>query len=60
MQHALTPYDLKLREQAIERVRRGESCRAVALDLGISPETVRRWARSARIDSGRRRIVACG
>jgi transposase len=53
MRPAIMPYDDAMRREAIERVTRGESCRAVSRALGIGHATVARWARMSR-DARRR------
>ena len=49
------PYPPEFRREAVELVRRsGRSLREIAVDLGISSETLRMWVRQADVDGGRR------
>ena len=49
------PYPPEFRREAVELVRRsGRPLREVAVDLGISTETLRMWVRQADVDGGRR------
>ena len=49
------PYAPEFRREAVELVRRsGGSLREIAVDLGISTETLRMWVRQAGVDGGRR------
>jgi transposase len=48
------PYDPECRARAVELVRStGLSKAPVARDLGVNPETLRRWVKQAEIDAGR-------
>jgi transposase-like protein len=45
----------EFRREAVELVRRsGRPLREIAVDLGISTETLRMWVRQADVDGGRR------
>src|SRR5438128_1193740 len=49
------PYPSEFRREAVELVRRsGRPLREIAVDLGISTETLRMWVRQADVDGGRR------
>ena len=49
------PYPPEFRREAVELVRRsGRPLREVAVDLGVSTETLRMWLRRADVDAGRR------
>jgi transposase-like protein len=49
------PYPPEFRREAVELVRRsGRPLRGIAVDLGISTETLRMWMRQADVDGGRR------
>ena len=49
------PYPSEFRREAVELVRRsGRQLREIAVDLGISTETLRIWVRQADVDGGRR------
>jgi transposase len=49
------PYPPEFRREAVELVRRsGLPLREIAVDLGISTETLRMWVRQADVDGGRR------
>jgi transposase len=49
------PYPPEFRREAIELVRTsGKSRRAIAVDLGISTETLRQWVKQAELDAGLR------
>lgn len=49
------PYDPEFRARAVELVRAGGRSKAqVARDVGITPETLRRWVTQAAIHAGRR------
>lgn len=48
------PYPPEFRARAVELARTSHlPPRQVARDLGIDPDTIRRWLRQAEIDSGR-------
>lgn len=50
-----TRYPREFKQQAIELVRLGEQpITKIAVDLGISDQTLRNWMRQADIDEGRR------
>lgn len=52
---ATTRYPREFKEQAIELVRLGQqSVARIAVDLGISDQTLRNWVKQADIDEGRR------
>jgi transposase len=49
------PYLPEFRREAVELVRRsGRPLREIAVDLGISTETLRMWVRQVDVDGGRR------
>jgi transposase-like protein len=49
------PYPPEFRREAVELVRRsGRPLREIAVDLGISTETLRIWVRQVEVDGGRR------
>jgi len=49
------PYPPEFRREAVELYRRsGRPLREIAVDLGVSTETLRIWARQADVDGGRR------
>ena len=49
------PYPPEFRREAVELVRgSGGPLREIAVDLGISTETLRMWVRQADVDGGRR------
>jgi transposase len=49
------PYSLEFRRDAVELYRRsGKPLRELAVDLGISTETLRMWVRQADVDAGER------
>lgn len=51
-------YAPEFREEAVRLWRvSGRSLREVASDLGLSPETIRRWASQIDVDEGRRQGV---
>src|SRR3954453_20637947 len=49
------PYSLEFRREAVELLRRsGKSVPVLASELGVSPQSLRNWARRIDIDEGRR------
>src|SRR3954453_16714033 len=49
------PYSLEFRREAVELLRRsGKSVPVLASELGVSPQSLRNWARQIDIDEGRR------
>ena len=49
------PYPPEFRREAVELVRRsGLPLREIAVDLGVSTESLRMWVRQADVDGGRR------
>jgi len=49
------PYSPEFRHDAVELYRRsGKPLRTIAVDLGVSTETLRIWARQAQVDEGKR------
>jgi transposase len=49
------PYPPEFRREAVELVRRsGLPLREIAVDLGVSTETLRMWVRQVDVDGGRR------
>ena len=49
------PYPPEFRHEAVELVRgSGRPLREIAVDLGVSTETLRIWVRQADVDGGRR------
>lgn len=49
------PYPPEFRREAVELYKRsGRPLREIAVDLGVSTETLRIWARQAEVDGGRR------
>lgn len=49
------PYPSEFRREAVELVHKsGRPLREIAVDLGISTETLRMWVRQAEVDRGRR------
>jgi transposase len=49
------PYPPEFRREAVELVRRsGRPLREIAVDLGVSTETLRMWVRQVDVDGGRR------
>ena len=50
------PYSPEFRHDAVELYRRsGKPLRTIAVDLGVSTETLRIWVRQAQVDEGKRR-----
>jgi transposase len=47
------PYPLEFRREAVELVRSGRPLGEIAVDLGVSTETLRMWVRRAEVDAGR-------
>jgi transposase len=47
------PYPPELRRQAVELIRSGTPLKQVALELGVSEQTLRNWRRQGDIDAGR-------
>jgi transposase-like protein len=53
-----TPYPPEFRARAVELARTsGQPPAEVARDLGVDPDTIRRWLRQADVDAGRREGV---
>ena len=49
------PYPPEFRREAVELFQRaGKPLREIAVDLGVSTETLRMWVRQAEVDGGRR------
>src|SRR4051794_16776568 len=49
------PYTPEFRREAVDLVRKsGRPLREIAVDLGISTETLRMWVRQAGVDGGQR------
>jgi transposase-like protein len=49
------PYSPEFRHDAVELYRRsGKPLRTIAVDLGVSTETLRIWVRQAQVDEGKR------
>jgi transposase-like protein len=49
------PYPPEFRREAVELYKRaGKPLREIAVDLGVSTETLRIWVRQADVDGGRR------
>jgi transposase len=49
------PYPPEFRREAVELYRRsGRALREIAVDLGVSTETLRIWSRQAAVDAGQR------
>jgi transposase len=49
------PYPPEFRREAVELFKRaGKPLREIAVDLGVSTETLRMWVRQAEVDGGRR------
>ncbi len=50
-----TPYPAEFRAEAVRLVRTsGKTLKAIAADLGVSTESLRKWVRQAQIDAGER------
>jgi transposase len=50
------PFAPEFRRDAVELYRRsGKPLRPIAVDLGVSTETLRIWVRQAQVDEGKRR-----
>jgi transposase len=47
MRSAPQPYDSEIRAEALDRIEKGDSCRTLSRELGISLGTLTRWARKA-------------
>ena len=48
------PYPLEFRREAVELLKRsGKSVPVLASELGVSPQSLRNWARQIDIDAGR-------
>ena len=49
------PYPPEFRREAVELYRRaGKSLNEIAVDLGVSTESLRMWVKQADVDAGRR------
>jgi transposase len=49
------PYPLEFRQEAVRLLKRsGKSVPQLASELGVSPQSLRNWARQIDIDEGRR------
>jgi transposase len=49
------PYPPEFRREAVELYRRsGKTLREIAVDLGVSTESLRLWVRQAQVDAGER------
>ncbi len=49
------PYPLEFRREAVELLRRSrKSVPQLAAELGVSPQSLRNWARQIDVDEGRR------
>ena len=49
------PYPLEFRQEAVALLRRsGKSVPQLASELGVSPQSLRNWARQIDVDEGRR------
>jgi transposase len=47
------PYPPEFRRQAVELVRSGTPLKHVAVELGVSEQTLRNWRRQQDVDAGR-------
>jgi transposase len=48
------PYSMEFRREAVELLRRsGKSVPQLAAELGVSPQSLRNWARQIDVDKGR-------
>src|SRR3954452_21260832 len=47
------PYPPEFRRQAVELIRSGTPLKQVAVDLGVSEQTLRNWRRQQDVDAGR-------
>jgi transposase len=47
------PYPPQFRRQAVELLRSGTPLREVAVELGVSEQTLRNWVRQGEVDAGR-------
>jgi transposase len=53
------PYPPEFRREAVELYRRsGRPLREIAVDLGVSTESLRMWVRRAQVDAGEREGVS--
>src|SRR3954451_9156836 len=53
MRRTRPPYLPQFRRQAIELLRFGTPLREVAVELGVSEQTLRNWRRQGDVDAGR-------
>ena len=55
MPRTTTPYPEEFRAEAVRLYRTsGRGIKAIATELGIAPESLRRWAKQSDLDAGRR------